>query len=226
MWSSRRRTRASTTRTRLPRPERARSSAAFRSLAASMSPVPSHRAPISRFREGDQVLVTGYDLGVANDGGYAGYVRVPADWVVADAPRSHGVRGDGAWHRRLHRGSVHCASRTERPPAAERHGGRHRIDRRCRQHCCRSVSRALGYDVTAITGKDDAHDYLRQLGAREVLSRTHARDGNAAAREGALGWRGRRGGRRHAGVADAHDRRVGQHRQHRTDGRRGACTRP
>jgi acrylyl-CoA reductase (NADPH) len=36
----------------------------------------------SRFREGDEVLVTGYDLGVAQDGGYAGYVRVPADWVV------------------------------------------------------------------------------------------------------------------------------------------------
>jgi NADPH2:quinone reductase len=29
----------------------------------------------------------------------------------------------------------------------------------------------LGYDVTAITGKNDAHEYLRQLGAREVLSR-------------------------------------------------------
>jgi NADPH2:quinone reductase len=30
----------------------------------------------------------------------------------------------------------------------------------------------LGYDVTAITGKDDAHDYLRALGARDVLSRS------------------------------------------------------
>jgi len=30
----------------------------------------------------------------------------------------------------------------------------------------------LGYDVTAITGKDDAHDYVKGLGAREVLSRT------------------------------------------------------
>ena len=35
-----------------------------------------------RFKAGDAVLVTGYDLGVAHDGGYAGYVRVPADWVV------------------------------------------------------------------------------------------------------------------------------------------------
>src|SRR6266545_3866363 len=28
------------------------------------------------------VLVTGYDLGVAHDGGYAEYVRVPSEWVV------------------------------------------------------------------------------------------------------------------------------------------------
>ena len=36
----------------------------------------------ARFHDGDRVLVTGYDLGVANDGGYSEYVRVPADWVV------------------------------------------------------------------------------------------------------------------------------------------------
>src|SRR5881396_1961783 len=36
----------------------------------------------SRFKPGDAVLVTGYDLGVAHDGGYAAYVRVPADWIV------------------------------------------------------------------------------------------------------------------------------------------------
>jgi NADPH2:quinone reductase len=35
-----------------------------------------------RHREGDRVLVTGYDLGVANDGGYASVVRVKGDWVV------------------------------------------------------------------------------------------------------------------------------------------------
>src|SRR6476469_4300772 len=35
-----------------------------------------------RFTPGDEVLVTGYDLGVNHDGGYAGYVRVHADWVV------------------------------------------------------------------------------------------------------------------------------------------------
>src|SRR3954463_1138936 len=36
----------------------------------------------ARFKTGDQVLVTGFELGVAHDGGYAAYVRVPAEWVV------------------------------------------------------------------------------------------------------------------------------------------------
>src|SRR5436190_2506477 len=35
-----------------------------------------------QFTPGDEVLVTGYDLGAAHDGGYAAFVRVPAGWVV------------------------------------------------------------------------------------------------------------------------------------------------
>src|SRR6266853_1152311 len=36
----------------------------------------------ARFSRGDAVICTSYDLGVAHDGGYAEYARVPADWVV------------------------------------------------------------------------------------------------------------------------------------------------
>ena len=35
-----------------------------------------------RFKAGDEVICTSYDMGVAHDGGYAEYCRVPADWVV------------------------------------------------------------------------------------------------------------------------------------------------
>ena len=35
-----------------------------------------------RFRHGDKVIVHAYDMGVAHDGGYAEYVRAPADWIV------------------------------------------------------------------------------------------------------------------------------------------------
>ena len=36
----------------------------------------------ARFKAGDAVIATSYDLGVAHDGGLAGYVRAKADWVV------------------------------------------------------------------------------------------------------------------------------------------------
>src|ERR1019366_546071 len=35
-----------------------------------------------RFAKGDRVAVTNYKLGVEQDGGYAEYARVPADWIV------------------------------------------------------------------------------------------------------------------------------------------------
>src|SRR3990170_3515365 len=36
----------------------------------------------NKFKEGDEVLVTGYDLGMNTSGGFAEYIRVPADWVI------------------------------------------------------------------------------------------------------------------------------------------------
>ena len=39
-----------------------------------------------RFKHGDKVIVHAYDVGVAHDGGYSEYVRVPADWVVRRSP--------------------------------------------------------------------------------------------------------------------------------------------
>ena len=35
-----------------------------------------------RWKRGDKVVVHGYDMGVAHDGGYSEYVRVPGDWIV------------------------------------------------------------------------------------------------------------------------------------------------
>ena len=124
----------------------------------------------SRFREGEEVLVTGYDLGVSQDGGYAGYARVPADWVV---PVPHdltlfeamalGTAGftAGLSVLRLERNGLRPSS--GKVVVTGSTGGVGSI-------AIAALSR-LGYDVTAITGKDDAQEYLRQLGARDVLSR-------------------------------------------------------
>ncbi len=35
-----------------------------------------------QFSPGDQVIVTGYDLGMETDGGFGQYIRIPSDWVV------------------------------------------------------------------------------------------------------------------------------------------------
>src|SRR4051812_28441453 len=35
-----------------------------------------------RLKPGDEVICTSYDMGVAHDGGYGQYCRVPADWIV------------------------------------------------------------------------------------------------------------------------------------------------
>ena len=124
----------------------------------------------ARFREGDQVLVTGYDLGVSQDGGYAGYVRVPVDWVVPVPPgltlfetMALGTAGftAGLSVLRLERIGL-------RP-----HGGPVVVTGATGGVGSVAVSALarLGYDVTAITGKDEAHVFLRELGAREVLSR-------------------------------------------------------
>lgn len=124
-----------------------------------------------RFRQGDRVLVTGYDLGVSHDGGYARYVRVPADWVVrvpdgltlyeAMALGTAGFTA-GLSVVRLERNGLRPGQGKIAVTGAT--GGVGSV-------AVAALSR-LGYEVTAITGKDDAHEYLRQLGAVDILSRT------------------------------------------------------
>jgi acrylyl-CoA reductase (NADPH) len=123
-----------------------------------------------RFKAGDEVLVTGYDLGVAHDGGFAEYVRVPADWVV---PVPSGLStfdvmaiGTAGFTAAL---SIADMERNGLTPAAGpvvvtgATGGVGGVAIQCLA--------AAGYTVTALTGKDSEHDYLRELGASDVLSR-------------------------------------------------------
>ncbi len=121
-------------------------------------------------REGDPVLVTGYDLGVANDGGYAGYVRVPSAWIVpvpdgltlfeAMALGTAGFTAALAILR-LERNGLSPERGVVAVTGAT--GGVGSV-------AIAALSR-LGYSVTAITGKDREHAYLRELGAADVVSR-------------------------------------------------------
>ncbi len=124
----------------------------------------------ARFKVGDEVLVTGYDMGVAHDGGYAEYVRVPADWVV---PLPHGMTlfdamalGTAGFTAAL---AIHRLEQNELRPEQGKvivTGATGGVSSLAIQMLAQR-----GYEVVALTGKDSEHEYLKALGASEILSR-------------------------------------------------------
>ncbi len=125
----------------------------------------------ARFREGDSVLATGYDLGVSHHGGFAEYARIPADWAVplpagldarhAMALGTAGLTAAIALHRLEANGLT-----PEKGPVlvTGATGGVGSI--------AVSMLAHLGYEVEASTGKESQHDFLRSLGAARVISRS------------------------------------------------------
>ena len=122
------------------------------------------------FQPGEQVLVTGYGTGVEHDGGFAEYARIPAAWVVplpaglsafeAMAIGTAGFTAALAVLRMEHNGLKPGNGPVAVTGASGGVGS-----------MAVSILAGLGYEVTAITGKDDEHEYLRSLGATQVLSR-------------------------------------------------------
>ncbi len=121
-------------------------------------------------RVGEQVLVTGYDLGVSVFGGYAAYIRVPAAWVVKLPPAfttfeamALGTAGFTAALCLL--ALERNGSRPEQGPVlvTGATGGVGSV--------AVNILAQQGYTVAASTGKTAQHDYLRQLGASQILSR-------------------------------------------------------
>lgn len=124
----------------------------------------------ARFQAGDAVLVTGYDFGVDHDGGYAEYSRVPADWVVplpagmsAFQAMAIGTAGFTAAlaAQRMEANGLAPANGPVVVTGATGGVGSIAVD----------ILAGRGYQVVAITGKDSEHEYLRDLGAAEVISR-------------------------------------------------------
>jgi acrylyl-CoA reductase (NADPH) len=123
-----------------------------------------------RFSVGQAVLVTGYDLGVAHDGGYSSRVRVPADWVVPIpdglSARDAMAVGTAGFTAAL---SIIELERNGLTPAASpvivtgATGGVGSV--------AVQMLAGRGYRVHALTGKSSEHEFLRSLGASEVLSR-------------------------------------------------------
>jgi len=119
---------------------------------------------------GQPVLVTGYDFGVAHDGGFARRARVPAEWVVPipDGLSAFEAMAIGTAGFTAALSIVELERNGLRPESGPvivtgATGGVGNL-------AVQMLSRR-GYRITALTGKDDEHDFLRSLGAAEVLSR-------------------------------------------------------
>jgi len=123
------------------------------------------------FKEGDKVIVTGYDLGMNTAGGFGQYIRVPADWATPlpkglseSESMSLGTAGLTAGlsvHAlEAYRGNSFEGTKSIVTGAT---GGVGSI--------ALMLLSKLNSEVTAISGKKDQVDFLSGLGASEVILR-------------------------------------------------------
>jgi putative YhdH/YhfP family quinone oxidoreductase len=124
----------------------------------------------SRFREGDKVIVTSYDLGMNTPGGFGEYIRVPGEWIVplpdglslkesmmigtSGLTAAIGVEKIVSQHIRPQKGSVLVTGAT---------GGVGSFAVALLSH--------LDFKVIAVTGKPDQKEWLLNIGAADVISR-------------------------------------------------------
>lgn len=129
----------------------------------------------SQFQPGDEVLVTGYDLGANTSGGFGGYIRVPAEWVLK-LPRGLTMResmiyGTAGFTAAL---SVYGLEKNGVTPESGEilvtgaTGGVGSV--------AVGILSKGGYRVVAVTGKKDRAEFLSGLGAKEVIGREEAQD--------------------------------------------------
>jgi putative YhdH/YhfP family quinone oxidoreductase len=122
------------------------------------------------FQKGTQVFVTGCDLGAGRWGGWAEYVRVPAEWVI---PLPEGMTLEEA----MRFGTAGFTAALS-VAALQHHGLSPNSGEIVVTGATGGVGSiavqllaGLGYSVTGVTGKADRHEWLRRLGARNIASR-------------------------------------------------------
>jgi putative YhdH/YhfP family quinone oxidoreductase len=124
-----------------------------------------------RFKKGDAVLTaSGEYVGVSNDGGYAAYARVKGDWI-AKVPQglslweamAFGTAGytAGIAVVRMEHNGLKPANGPVIVDGATGGVGSIAI----------AMLARLGYHVVALTGKESEQDWLKKLGAKEILLR-------------------------------------------------------
>ena len=123
-----------------------------------------------KFDEGDEVIVTGRDLGSNTSGGFGEYISVPVDWVVKlpegltlETSMFFGTAGFTAMYgvKRLQREQIDPEEGRVLVTGATGGVGSLAV----------FFLAELGYDVVAATGKMNEESFLKLLGAREVINR-------------------------------------------------------
>lgn len=131
-----------------------------------------------RFREGQQVLVTGYGTGVSHFGGFSEYARIPADWVVP-LPDGLTLREAMIYGTAGFTAALSLLKLEENGLSREK--GKVLVTGATGGVGGAAVAMLArkGYQVAASTGKTAAADYLLGLGAGEVLSREDVYSGGS-----------------------------------------------
>lgn len=129
----------------------------------------------SSFQIGQKVLVTGYDLGMNTSGGFGEYINVPADWVVSLPSELSlkesmiiGTAGFTAAISLHHISQMNHTAATDTMLVSGASGG-------VGSMAVNMASKA-GFKVVAASGKQEKYEYLKRLGAAEIISRDEIND--------------------------------------------------
>lgn len=128
-----------------------------------------------KFAVGDEVLVTGYDLGMNTAGGFGQFIRVPAEWVVMK-PQAYTLKecmiiGTAGFTAAMGLYKMQLLEQTPEKGPIVVTGSTGGVG---------SLAVALlskaGFEVVAVTGKPNAWEYLQHLGAARMESRDYVND--------------------------------------------------
>jgi acrylyl-CoA reductase (NADPH) len=141
-----------------------------------------------RFREGDEVIATSYEIGVSHYGGYSEYARIPGDWIVPLPEnltlKEAMVYGTAGFTAALSIQRLEDNGLTPEKGKVLVTGATGGVG-----SLAVSMLAKRGYDVVASTGKASEHDFLHKLGAKEILSREEVYSGTIKALDKQL-WAG------------------------------------
>jgi putative YhdH/YhfP family quinone oxidoreductase len=129
----------------------------------------------AQFGAGDQVIVTGFDLGMNTAGGFGQYISVPASWGVKlpqgmtlKESMGYGTAGLTAALCVMRLMAFGLSKDSGEVLVTGATGGVGSV--------AIGILAKLGFNVVAATGKTDEKDFLTQLGAKTIISRDEAND--------------------------------------------------